>query len=110
MAVMGSGFSGQSFAFNGYLPVKPNERANKLKFFENRAYKEDQTQLFIETPYRNAQLFETVLKTCRAETRLCIAAGITTDVEYIKTKTVAQWKKSGFPELKKVPAIFAIYK
>lgn len=110
MAVMGSGFSGQSFAFNGYLPVKSNERASKLKFFENRAYKEGQTQLFIETPYRNAQLFETVIKTCRPETKLCIAAGITTDLEYIKTKTVAQWKKAGFPELKKVPAIFAIYK
>lgn len=110
MAVMGSGFSGQSFAFNGYLPVKPNERLNRLKFFESRAYKESQTQLFIETPYRNSQLFESILKSCRPETKLCIAAGITTDLEFIKTKTVAQWKKAGFPEMKKVPAIFAIYK
>ena len=110
MAVMGSGFSGQSFAFNGYLPVKPGDRANKLKMLESRAYKEDQTQLFIETPYRNAQLFDTVIKCCRPETKLCVAAGITTDQEFIKTKTVAQWKKDGLPEMKKVPAIFAIYK
>lgn len=110
MAIMGSGFSGQSFAFNGYLPVKPNERAGKLKTLENRCYKEDQTQLFIETPYRNAQLFDTVIKTCRPETKLCVAAGITTEAEYIKTKSISQWKKDGLPELKKVPAIFAIYK
>ncbi len=110
LALMASGFSGQSFAFNGYLPVKPNERAGKLKTLENRAYKENQTQLFIETPYRNAQLFDTIIKTCRAETKLCVAAGITTDAEYIKTKTISEWKKSGLPELKKVPAIFALYK
>lgn len=110
LALMASGFSGQSFAFNGYLPVKPNERAGKLKTLENRAYKENQTQLFIETPYRNAQLFDTIIKTCRAETKLCVAAGITTESEFIKTKTVSEWKKSGLPELKKVPAIFALYK
>lgn len=110
MAVMGSGFSGQSFAFNGYLPVKPAERVSKLKALESRAYKESQTQLFIETPYRNAQMFETVIKTCRPETRLCVAAGITTEHEYIKTKSVAEWKKTGLPEMKKIPAVFAIYK
>ncbi len=110
LALMASGFSGQSFAFNGYLPVKPNERAAKIKNLENRAYKENQTQLFIETPYRNAQLFDSIVKSCRQETKLCVAAGITTDAEFIKTKTVAEWKKSGLPELKKVPAIFALYK
>lgn len=110
LALMASGFSGQSFAFNGYLPVKPNERAAKIKNLENRAYKENQTQLFIETPYRNAQLFDSIVKSCRHETKLCVAAGITTDAEFIKTKTVAEWKKSGLPELKKVPAIFALYK
>ena len=110
MALMASGFCGQSFAFNGYLPVKPAERANKLKNLESRSYKEDQTQLFIETPYRNAQLFETIVKTLRPETRLCIAAGITTEEEFIKTKTCAEWKKCGFPALKKVPAIFAVYR
>lgn len=110
LALMASGFSGQSFAFNGYLPVKPNERSAKIKNLENRAYKENQTQLFIETPYRNAQLFDSILKFCRQETKLCIAAGITTEAEFIKTKTVAEWKKIGLPELKKVPAIFALYK
>lgn len=110
LALMASGFSGQSFAFNGYLPVKTNERSAKIKNLENRAYKENQTQLFIETPYRNAQLFDSILKSCRQETKLCIAAGITTEAEFIKTKTVAEWKKIGLPELKKVPAIFALYK
>ena len=110
MAIMASGFCGQSFAFNGYLPVKIGERINKIKFFENRVYKEEQTQVFIETPYRNAQLFESFIKSCKPETKLCIAANITADDEYIKTKSIAQWKKEGWPELKKVPAIFALYK
>ncbi len=110
MAVMGSGFNGQSFAFNGYLPVKPNDRANKLRQLENRAYKEDQTQLFIEAPYRNLKMLETILSACRKETRLCIAAGITTDREFIHTHTVAEWKKLPPPDINKVPAIFLIYK
>ena len=110
MAVMGSGFSGQSFAFNGYLPVKPNERAGKLKTLENRAYKEDQTQLFIETPYRNAKMFETIVNNLKPQTKLCVAAGITCPEEYIKTKTVAQWKKEKLPDLGKIPAIFLIGK
>ena len=108
MAVMASGMSGQSFAFNGYLPVKPAERASRLKQLEQRSIKEKQTQLFIETPYRNAQMFESILASCRGETRLCVAAGITTEHEFIKTKTCAQWKKSGLPDLKKIPAIFLI--
>ncbi len=109
MAVMSSGFSGQSFAFNGYLPVKNPERSNKLRQLEQRAYKEKQTQLFIETPYRNRQMFESILATCKPETKLCIAAGITTDFEFIKTRAISTWKKTGLPELKKVPAIFLIY-
>lgn len=110
MSVMASGFSGQSFAFNGYLPAKPQERAQKLKQLEQRCYKENQTQLFIETPYRNAQMIESILKTCRPETKLCIASGITCPEEYIKTKSVAEWKKSPLPELGKIPAVFLIYK
>lgn len=108
LAVMASGLCGQNFAFNGYLPVKANEREARLRALEQRAYKEGQTQLFIETPYRNAQMFESILKCCRPETRLCVAAGITTEQEYIRTKTCAQWKKSGLPDLKKVPALFLI--
>lgn len=110
MSVMASGFSGQSFAFNGYLPAKPQERAQKLKQLEQRCYKENQTQLFIETPYRNAQMIESILKTCRPETKLCIASGITCPEEYIKTKSVAEWKKLPLPELGKIPAVFLIYK
>ena len=110
MSVMASGFSGQSFAFNGYLPAKPQARAQKLKQLEQRCYKENQTQLFIETPYRNAQMIESILKTCRPETKLCIASGITCPEEYIKTKSVAEWKKLPLPELGKIPAVFLIYK
>jgi 16S rRNA (cytidine1402-2'-O)-methyltransferase len=108
MAGMASGLSGQSFAFNGYLPVKPAERSSKIRQLEQRALKERQTQLFIETPYRNAQMFDSIVSACRKETKLCVAAGITTDHEYIKTKTCAQWKKCGLPDLKKIPAIFLI--
>lgn len=110
MAVMGSGFNGQSFAFNGYLPAKPAERAQKLKQLEQRVYKEDQTQLFIEAPYRNAHMIETILETLRPETRVCIAAGITCQEEYIRTMTVAEWKKTKMPELNRIPSIFLLYK
>ena len=110
MAVMGSGFSGQSFAFNGYLPVKPGDRANKLKMLESRAYKEDQTQLFIETPYRNAKMFETIINNLRPNTKLCVAAGINCENEFIKTLTIEKWKKQKMPDIEKVPAIFLIGK
>lgn len=110
MAVMVSGFNGQSFSFNGYLPVKPNERVAKLHQLENRAYKEDQTQLFIEAPYRNLKMLETITKSLRKETRVCIAAGMTIKDEFIKTLSVEQWKKTGEPPIQKVPAIFLIYK
>jgi len=110
MALMASGFNGQNFAFNGYLPVKNGERESKIKQLENRAYKENQTQLFIEAPYRNQKMFEAILKACKAETRLCIASGITTKDEFISTKTIAQWKKEKAPSFEKVPAIFLIYK
>lgn len=110
MAVMASGFNGQSFAFNGYLPVKPGERTSKIHQLEARAWKEDQTQLFIEAPYRNLKMFETLVSSCRKDTRLCIAAGITCPEEFIRTKTIAEWKKSAPPEINKVPAIFLIYR
>lgn len=110
MALMASGFNGQNFSFNGYLPVKNGEREGKIRQLENKAYKENQTQLFIETPYRNLRMFEAILKSCRPETRLCVAAGITTKNQFIKTKSVAQWKKGKAPPIEKVPAIFLIYK
>lgn len=106
MAVMASGLNGQSFAFNGYLPIEAADRAKRLKQLEERALHEQQTQLFIETPYRNAKLFATLLQTLRPQTRLCIAAGITTNNEWIRTQTVAQWKHTTLPDLSKTPAIF----
>ena len=110
MAVMASGLNGQSFAFNGYLPVKPNERAAKIRQLENRAWNEKQTQLFIEAPYRNLKMLESILNSCRNETRVCVAAGLTTEQEFIRTLSVAEWKKANEPPINKVPAIFLIYR
>ncbi|MDL2290377.1 SAM-dependent methyltransferase [Paludibacteraceae bacterium OttesenSCG-928-F17] len=109
LALMGSGFNGQSFAFNGYLPVQPNERIKALKKLEGRVYSENQTQLFIETPYRNMKMLEDILNHCQPNTLLCIAADITLETEFIKTKTVKEWKKKT-PDLNKRPCIFLLYK
>lgn len=110
LAVMSSGLGGQSFAFNGYLPVDATERSKRLKTLESRAWNEGQTQLFIETPYRNQKLFQALLQNLRPQTRLCIAAGITTPEEWIHTRTVQQWKQQTLPDLSKVPAIFLFNK
>ncbi|MBO7290414.1 MAG: SAM-dependent methyltransferase [Bacteroidaceae bacterium] len=109
LSVMASGFNGQSFAFNGYLPIKPEERAKKLRQLEQRIYNEDQTQLFIETPYRNGKMIEDILKNCRPQTKLCIAANLTCEGEYARTMTVKEWKGK-VPELSKIPCIFLLYK
>lgn len=110
MAVMSSGLGGQSFAFNGYLPVDASDRAKRLKNLESRAWSEGQTQLFIETPYRNEKMFQALLNTLRPQTHLCIAAGITTADEYIRTHSISEWKKTRLPDLSKIPAIFLINK
>lgn len=110
MALMASGFSGQNFAFNGYLPVKAPEREAKLRQLEHRAYKEGQTQIFIETPYRNRQMMQSILSVCSPSTKVCVAAGITCPEEYVKTKTAAEWKKTKLPEIDRVPAVFLLYK
>ena len=109
LSVMGSGFNGQSFAFHGYLPIDQAERTRKIKQLEQRAYAEDQTQLFIETPYRNRRLLEELLQTCRPQTRLCIACNVTCEDEYIRTRAVKEWK-GNLPDLEKRPCIFLIYK
>ena len=109
LSVMGSGFNGQSFAFHGYLPIDPNERIKRIKTLEQRIYAEDQTQLFIETPYRNNKMMEDIVKNCRPTTKLCIAANITCEDEYIKTKTIKEWQGK-LPDLSKIPCIFLIYK
>ena len=110
MSVMASGFNGQSFAFNGYLPVEVPQRIKALKKLEQKVQNENQTQLFIETPYRNAKMIETILNALNPKTKLCVAAGITCAEEYIKTRTVAEWKKEKLPDLGKIPAIFVIGK
>lgn len=110
LSVMASGFNGQSFAFHGYLPIEPNERSKRLKELEGRIYSEHQTQLFIETPYRNHKMLDDILKACRPQTKLCIAANITCEGEYIKTRTVKEWKGTALPDLSKIPCIFLLYK
>lgn len=114
MAVMASGFSGQSFAFNGYLPVKDGERAARIRKLEGRAWGEGQTQLFIEAPYRNMKMFSSILASCRGDTRLCIAAGLTTEREWARTMRISDWKKVPAGEvdaaISKVPAIFLLYR
>lgn len=110
LSLMGSGFNGQSFAFNGYLPVKPEERTKTIKHLEQRAWNESQTQLFIETPYRNAKMIADLLENCRPQTRLCIAANVTCADESIVTRTIKDWKAQKLPDLSKTPCIFLIYK
>lgn len=110
LAVMASGFNGQSFAFHGYLPIDPAARTKALKRLESLAISENQTQLFIETPYRNARMVADIMRACRPQTRLCVAAGLTTPQEYVRTLTVKQWRETKMPELAKVPAIFVLYK
>lgn len=109
LSVMASGFNGQSFAFHGYLPIEPGERIKTMKYLEQRVYSENQTQLFIETPYRNNKMLEDILRNCRPQTKLCIAANITCEGEYIKTKTIKDWQGK-LPDLSKIPCIFLIYK
>ena len=108
LAVMASGLNGQSFAFNGYLPIDPSNQMRRLKQLEARALQEHQTQLFIETPFRNHKLFDTLCHTLRPQTRLCVAAGITTKAEWIRTHTVSEWQRKQLPDLSKTPAIFLI--
>ena len=108
LALMASGMNGQQFQFVGYLPIDNHERAKAIKELETESKKKSCTQIFIETPYRNNQLIEILLKTCQPSTRLCIAVDITGDNEWIKTKTIGEWKKS-IPDIHKRPAIFILY-
>lgn len=107
MALMASGLNGQSFAFNGYLPVKPEERRNALKNLEKRSSQLHQSQIFIETPYRNDSLLADILATCGGHTKVCVAADITLESAYIKTRTVEQWKRD-VPVIGKRPCVFII--
>lgn len=109
MAMMGSGMNGQSFAFNGYLPIDKSEKKQALKNFEKLSQDKNQSQLFIETPYRNNKLVEDLLQTLHPNTHLCIACDITLPTEYIKTLRVADWKRTKI-DLHNRPAIFVIHK
>ncbi|MNV74007.1 Ribosomal RNA small subunit methyltransferase I [compost metagenome] len=108
LALMSSGFSGQKFAFQGYLPIDKTDRTKRIKELELQASKENQTQIFIETPFRNNQLLAELLKTCKGQTKLCIACDLTDEHEFIKTMTVEQWKKRT-DDFHKRPAIFLMY-
>ncbi len=109
LSLMASGFNGQNFAFNGYLPIKANERAKKIKQLEARSFSEDQTQIFIETPYRNNKLIEDIIANCNGKTMLCVAVDITLSSEWIKTMPLSLWRKSNV-DLHKKPAIFLLHK
>lgn len=109
LALMASGFNGQSFAFQGYLPIDRNERIRRIKELEKLVQSQHQTQIFIETPYRNNHLFEDLLKNCSSTTFLCVAMDLTLPDEFIKTQSISDWKKK-IPNLHKRPAIFLLYK
>lgn len=107
MALMASGMNGQSFVFHGYLPIKQAQRIKKLQEIERDALKKQQTQIFMEAPYRNNQLLATILKSCHSNTKLCIASNITAPNQFIQTKTIQNWK-SKIPDLHKKATIFVL--
>lgn len=107
LALMASGFNGQRFAFHGYLPVARAERRQKLQELESASRQRDETQIFIETPYRNGQLLEALLETCRDGTELCIAVALTTPAERVGTRTIAEWRREPWA-LDRLPAVFLL--
>lgn len=109
LAMMSSGLNGQNFAFNGYLPIDKGERKQKIKLLEKNSHQFNQSQIFIETPYRNQKLLDDLKAILGNSTRLCIAADITLTTEYIKTKTIEDWKKTTI-DIQKRPCIFIIHK
>ncbi|MBO1111987.1 SAM-dependent methyltransferase [Bordetella petrii] len=106
LGLMASGLDGQRFAFHGYAPVDPAERARQLRSWEQHSARHHQTQLLIETPYRNAAMFATLLATLRGDTRLCVARSLTTGDEWVRTLAIADWKNRPAPELDKRPTLF----
>lgn len=106
LSLMASGLDGQRFAFHGYAPVEPTERARQLKTWEVASQKQHQTQILIETPYRNEAMFDTLKQALRPDTRLCVARSLTTAQEWVEMHTIAQWRSLPAPELAKQPTIF----
>lgn len=109
LALMGSGMNGQSFTFHGYLPRESADRKNKVKELEREALKKNHSQIFIETPYRNEALLKDILECCQENTRVCIASDMTSSKQFLKTKSVGEWKKMNF-KISKVPTVFIIGK
>lgn len=109
LAMMASGMNGQQFAFNGYLPIDASEKKTTIKNLEKWSFDKKQSQVFIETPYRNNKMFEDLIQTLQPNTRLCVAADITLPTEFIKTKRVGDWKKHKI-DLHNRPCIFIIHK
>ena len=110
LALMASGANGQNFAFKGYLPSEKNERIQRLKALEQRSRQQNETQLFIETPYRNDALLADAVENLHPETRLCVATDLTLPTQEIISRTIAQWRKrKEMPNLKKRPTIFVLY-
>jgi 16S rRNA (cytidine1402-2'-O)-methyltransferase len=109
LALMASGFNGQNFAFLGYLPVPARERILRIRQIEKMVYRDNQTQIIIEAPYRNLSLFGDLIRTCSNETYLCIACDLTLDTEWIRSRQIGDWKKES-PEIHKRPAVFLLYK
>ena len=108
LALMASGFNGQSFCFHGYLPIKNPERAQKIKALEHKSLTNDETEMFIETPFRNNAMIEDVIRNCHPNTMLCVASNITMEDEKIVSKTISDWKSVKYDWNKK-PAVFLIY-
>lgn len=108
LALMASGLNGQRFAFQGYLPAKEGERGKALRDLETESRKRQQTQIFIETPYRNRQMFDSVLQYCQPGTRLTVATDLTLPGESVITRTVAQWKKQTPPDIERRPTVFLL--
>jgi 16S rRNA (cytidine1402-2'-O)-methyltransferase len=110
LSIMASGFTGQNFAFVGYLPIEKDKKIKRLKELEQLVYKNQQAQFFIETPYRNLALIETLLSALSPQTLLFIGVNITSPNQLFISKTIADWKKSKLPEINKIPVVFGIYK
>jgi len=109
LAMMASGLNGQNFAFNGYLPVKSPDRIKRIKQLEIRSQVENQSQIFIEAPYRNNQLLQDIISSCADNSLLCIGANLSADNEFIDTRTISSWRQSK-PDLHKIPVIFILHK
>ncbi|MFT3850499.1 MAG: SAM-dependent methyltransferase [Propionivibrio sp.] len=108
LALMASGLSGQNFAFHGYLPAKSDQRDKKIRELEKHSRLEKRTQIFIETPYRNRQMFESLTGSCSADTRICIATDLTLGSQRIETRTCCEWRKQELPAIDRRPTIFLL--